>query len=355
MKFTINKSKKNLVPVFLLSSLTIAISGCGSDSSPEQPIEDTLAPVITITGGTPVNVDHNGSYADEGATATDNVDGTVSVTSDATVDSVNTTTVGSYEISYTATDAAGNEASVTRTINVVDNTAPVITVTGDTAITVFQNSTYVDQDATATDAVDATVDVATSGAVNTAVTGDYELTYTATDAAGNESTAVRTITVIPATLSGTAAGGAAIVGTVVVKGANGNVKSAVIEADGTYEVDVTGLTAPYRLRAEGTVGGKHYKLHSYTEEASVGGTVNITPFTDLIIANTAQQLAANFFDSTVDTGLDASLTLYEEADLLIIKSLQHLKTAEDKIEVLIKSRQGGVVIDDNGTAKTKDF
>ena len=116
------------------------------------------------------------------------------------------------------------------------------------------------------------------------------------------------------TLSGVAAAGAPLIGQVTVKGAAGNTKSAYIEADGSYEVDVTGLTAPYRLRAEGSVGGKTYKLHSYAESADVGGTVNITPFTDLIIANAAQQLAENFFDSSATVELDsAEVDAQEEA------------------------------------------
>jgi hypothetical protein len=203
------------------------------------------------------------------------------------------------------TGCGSDSKSTTDDTPVVDTVAPVITLIGDASITIFQSSTYVDQGTTVTDDVDATVTAVTTGAVNEAVVGEYILTYTATDAAGNASTSTRTITVTPVVLSGTAAAGAAIVGTVVVKGSLGVVKSAVIEADGSYEVDVTGLTAPYRLRAQGTVGGKTYQLHSYTEQASVGGTVNITPFTDLIIANTAQQLAENFFDSNVDTSLNA--------------------------------------------------
>ena len=195
-----------------------------------------------------------------------------------------------------------------------DDVPPVITLTGDTSITIFQNITYVEPGADASDNVDGTVKVTTTGTVNETVVGEYILTYTAIDAAKNESTTTRTVNVTPVTLSGTAAGGAAIVGTVVVKGANGNRVSEEIEADGSYEVDVTGLTAPYRLRAEGTVGGKSYKLHSYTEEASVGGTVNITPFTDLIVANTAQQLAEDFFDSNSDTSLNADeLSAQEDA------------------------------------------
>lgn len=109
---------------------------------------------------------------------------------------------------------------------------------------------------------------------------------------------------VSTTLSGTAAAGAPIIGTVTVKGALGNTRSEYIEADGSYDVDVTGLTAPYRLRAEGTVGGRTYKLHSYAVEGDVGNTVNITPFTDLIVANVAGQIAESYFD---DNGAVAEL------------------------------------------------
>ncbi len=65
---------------------------------------------------------------------------------------------------------------------------------------------------------------------------------------------------VSTTLSGTAAAGAAIVGTVTVKGAMGNTNSALIEADGTYNVDVTGLTAPtdYVPRAQSAVKHTNY-------------------------------------------------------------------------------------------------
>ncbi len=286
----------NLGKKLSLFALVATLTACGSSSG-----EDTTAPVISLVGASSINVNHNEAYTDGGATATDDVDGGVTVT---TTGSVDTSTVGVYTLTYMATDAAGNEASETRTVNVLDVTAPVITLTGEADITVYQNSTYNDEGATAIDAVDTNVTVNTTGSVDTSTIGVYTLTYTAADAAGNENILTRTVNVVPIMLKGTAAGGAAIVGSVTVKGANGNIKTALIEADGSYEVDVTGLTAPYRLRAEGQVGGKHYKLHSYAEEATIDGTVNITPFTDLIIANTAHQLAENFFDSAIDTDLD---------------------------------------------------
>jgi len=212
------------------------------------------------------------------------------------------------------TGCGGGSSSSPAPSPVVDTVAPVITLTGEANITIFQNSDYTDQGASATDAVDGTVDVVTTGTINEATTGDYVLTYTATDAAGNDSEVTRTVTVTPVVLSGTAAGGAAMVGQVIVKGSLGEVISTTIDANGHYEIDVTGLTAPYRLRAEGTVGGKPFKLHSYTAEANVGGTVNITPLTDLIVANAASQLPQDFFDSTVDTSLSAeALTLQESA------------------------------------------
>jgi hypothetical protein len=116
-------------------------------------------------------------------------------------------------------------------------------------------------------------------------------------------------------LMGTVASGAAVIGQVTVKGALGNTKSALINADGNYNVDVTGLTAPYRLRAEGTVGGRLIRLHSYAETSDLGGNVNITPFTDLIIANAAQQVAANFFDSQTNTSLDATVLAQQKVAL----------------------------------------
>lgn len=99
------------------------------------------------------------------------------------------------------------------------------------------------------------------------------------------------------TLTGTAAGGAAIIGSVTVKDVNGATKSALINDDGSYEIDVADMTGPFVLRASGKVGGKYVTYHSAATAADVGSTVNITQFTDLIIANVASQLATTFFEN----------------------------------------------------------
>ncbi|KKT86448.1 MAG: hypothetical protein UW86_C0031G0001, partial [Microgenomates group bacterium GW2011_GWA1_Microgenomates_45_10] len=88
---------------------------------------DTTAPVITILGVNPVDVIVGTTYIDAGATATDNVDPAVIVNS---VSIVDTSVIGVYTVTYTATDAAGNAATpVIRIVNVVavppvDITAP---------------------------------------------------------------------------------------------------------------------------------------------------------------------------------------------------------------------------------------
>lgn len=100
-----------------------------------------------------------------------------------------------------------------------------------------------------------------------------------------------------ATLSGTAATGAPLIGQVTVKDANGVMRTTDLRLDGTYTVDVAGLTAPFLLRAQGNVGGREVRLVSAATEADVNGNINITPFTDLIIANIAGQVADAFFDN----------------------------------------------------------
>ena len=157
-------------------------------------VTDTTAPVITILGDNPATVQQGETYTDAGATAIDNVDGNVTVTSSGTVD---TSTVGSYTITYTASDSAGNVATATRMVNVskTDTTAPVITILGDNPATVQQGETYTDAGATTLDDVDGNVTVTSSGTVDTSTVGSYTITYTASDGAGNTSTKTRTVNV----------------------------------------------------------------------------------------------------------------------------------------------------------------
>lgn len=78
------------------------------------------------------------------------------------------TTVGTYVLTYTYVDGAGNVGTITRTVHVTDQTAPVVTLVAG-ASTVVQGTAYTDPGATWLDAVDGSgvILVATSGYVDT--------------------------------------------------------------------------------------------------------------------------------------------------------------------------------------------
>lgn len=118
-----------------------------------------------------------------------------------------------------------------------------------------------------------------------------------------------------ATITGTAAAGLPLVGTVTVKDALGATKTVTIGTNGSYSVNVAGMAAPFVFRAQGTAGGTTYVLHSAATTADVNGNINITPLTDLIIANVAGQLAASYFDGGVFSSLTPDEIALETAGL----------------------------------------
>ena len=158
--------------------------------------------MITLNGDTQITVEVGTTYTDLGATASDNYDG--DITADiVTVNNVDVNTAGQYIITYNVSDAAGNDATeVTRTVNVTDTTAPVITLVGDAEVTVEVGTTYTDLGATASDNYDGDItdDIVTVNNVDTSVIGTYTVTYNVSDDAGNDASEVtRTVNVTDTT------------------------------------------------------------------------------------------------------------------------------------------------------------
>lgn len=142
---------------------------------------------------------------------------------------------------------------------------------------------------------------------------------------GDSSTAVA-----PVYLSGTAAGGAALVGNVIVTDSKGATKSAVISADGKYAVDVSGMTGPFVLKAAGTMGNTSVTYYSAATKADIGGTVNVTPFTDLIVSNIAAQMAVSYFNDPTNLANLGTLITPEKlaaAETALQAKLQPVLTA----------------------------
>ena len=243
-----------------------ATDTAGNSSSAIRSVEvkDVTAPVITVNGTNPVTIELGDTYTDEGATA----DGGEIVTSSGSVD---TFTVGSYTITYSATDAAGNTGTATRMVNVEDTTAPVITVSGDNPATVDLDATYTDAGASATD-LSGDITVISSGSVDTSIVGTYTISYSATDASGNTATATREVIVeepkvviynVTATYNGSYA----------------YIISGVSKPDLTLEVGVTyvfNYPGNHPLKFSAVSDGIHNGGAEYTQGVERTGTNQIT-------------------------------------------------------------------------------
>ena len=156
--------------------------------------------MITLTGANPQVIECPAAYTELGATATDACDlGLGAVVIDASA--VNTNLTGAYTVTYNIADAAGNAATqVTRTVNVVDTTDPVVAITSPAAGDKFYPGASVDVVYTAVDACDsAPTVVVTPGnptlLPSTGLPQDIVLTVQATDASGNVGSASVTVLV----------------------------------------------------------------------------------------------------------------------------------------------------------------
>ncbi len=107
-------------------------------------IEDITPPNINIIGSNPASVYQNQTYVDAGATAIDDIDGNITANM-VTTSTVNTSIIGSYLITYTASDAAGNTSTTTRAVNVIARESGTNNTGGSRLIYVSQNQNNQDQ------------------------------------------------------------------------------------------------------------------------------------------------------------------------------------------------------------------
>ncbi len=105
---------------------------------------DTTPPVVTLSGSATLTLVQGALYTEDGASWTDNVDGSGDILSPNS-GSVNTALAGVYILSYFYVDTASNTGNiVTRTITITDQTPPVTILSGSVALTVSLGSVYTD-------------------------------------------------------------------------------------------------------------------------------------------------------------------------------------------------------------------
>jgi uncharacterized repeat protein (TIGR03803 family) len=160
-----------------------------STTDASQVTVDTKPPIITLNGAQLIVLEAASGYLEQGASAFDALAGDVSNTIQLS-GNVNTMVPGSYQVTYSARDLAGNTASQLRTIQVVDTTSPLVSgvfaplelITGPNGTVPLPD--YVAQ-ATATDAVGVIGISQLPPAETQRPAGITTVTIGALDAAGN--------------------------------------------------------------------------------------------------------------------------------------------------------------------------
>ena len=113
---TVTDDSSTVVDMAVLGDYTVTYTATDDEGNVSTvtrtvTVQDTTAPVITLTGANPLAHTLGDAYVDPGATA----DGGETVTNDsATV--VDVDTAGTYTVTYTATDSEGNVGTATRDV-----------------------------------------------------------------------------------------------------------------------------------------------------------------------------------------------------------------------------------------------
>ena len=88
---------------------------------------DHEGPTITLNGSKNMTISRGGKYNEPGVkSVVDNVDGTLDVKDVTIKGNVDTSTVGTYEITYTVRDSLANSTTVTRTVSVEESFSNVV-------------------------------------------------------------------------------------------------------------------------------------------------------------------------------------------------------------------------------------
>ena len=175
-----------------------ATDDAGNSTSAQQTItvQDTTAPELSIPA------DYTSECSDDlildDATASDNCG---EVTIEVSSETIAGDAAGNYTVvrTFTATDDAGNSTSAQQTITVQDTTAPELSIPAD--YTSECSDDLILDDATASDNCGAvTIELSEEILDGSCVNGYVMLrTFTATDDAGNSTSATQTITVVDTT------------------------------------------------------------------------------------------------------------------------------------------------------------
>jgi len=187
--------KKKILSIFLVV-IVLAITTVLIIKILEEKRQNELVPILNLIGEKEITLKLNEPYEEFGANAVldeEKINEKVIITG-----AVDNTKVGTYEITYKVTNNRDkNLVEQKRTINVIDNISPEITLNGESKIKIYQGSKYNENGAKATDNYDGdiTENIVISGIVDTTKKGTYTIEYLVKDSSGNEAKTTRNVTV----------------------------------------------------------------------------------------------------------------------------------------------------------------
>jgi hypothetical protein len=233
-------------------------------------VQDTTPPALTLPSNmTREATGPSGAVAAFTATALDLVSGTREVA--CTPATGATFALGTTTVSCSASDAAGNTATGSFTVRVVDTTPPVIAAHVDESFVLGSSTVYTPP--TASDLVDGAVPVICIPAPNaTFALGPTTVTCTATDKQGNRASSSFTVRVLFAQAS------------LCLAGPGRQVLQPIAPA-GTSVFRKTGSTVPVKFRVCDAAGNSYHETNPVTSFQFVGvvsGTAPVEPNTDVV-------------------------------------------------------------------------
>ena len=189
MELKIIKIKENFDYSIELDTIKEADS-CGIDDS---------IPIIILNGSSVEKVEINSVYIDKGVRAKDHNDNDITDRVIKTISGeygvVETNHLGNnYVITYSVT-LNGKTAKTSRTVKIVDTTAPIINIPSNLSISKSIASLDVMKGVSATDNSGEQITVSSVNNIVFGLPGKYTITYTAIDSSGNKTVLNRIITI----------------------------------------------------------------------------------------------------------------------------------------------------------------
>ena len=281
----------------------------GNSASTTRKVEviDHIAPEIALYGGYTISMYYGLTYREAGYIATDNVDG--NITSNVTISgTVNTRAVGTYSLTYSVEDAAGNKKSVTRTIHVIPVPAPTLSISGGNIIYHEAGTAFNDPGAVATDPImgNITGNIEKTGTVDVNKLGTYTLTYKVTGTNGTVTTmrSVKVVDRIAPTVK--------LIGDremTLIIGVNSYTEQGVTTTDNFDKNPTTTITGTVDDTQPGTYVITYTGIDSSGNKTTITRTVNVRSVESIEITTPADKTTYNSGEELDITGLVVTATL----------------------------------------------